>query len=153
MEERQVTVDSTTYETPRPFLVIATQNPVEYDGTYRLPEAQLDRFLMRISLGYPDLEHELEVLTSGGASGTLPQIEPVMSAGEVRTMIQMTAEVHLNDAVGTYILRLARATRDHPELRLGVSTRGALALCRAACPRVQPVASVCRAGGRAGPDS
>ncbi len=132
MEERQVTVDSTTYETPRPFLVIATQNPVEYDGTYRLPEAQLDRFLMRISLGYPAMADELEVLTSRGAAATLPDIEPVMSAGDVRTMIQMTDEVHLNDSIGEYVLRLARATRDHPELRLGVSTRGALALCRAA---------------------
>ncbi len=131
MEEQQVSIGGDTSLVPRPFAVIATQNPVEQAGTHRLPEAQLDRFLMRISLGYPDEEAEMAVLDS---RRTLPRdIDPVLTTREVADMIQVARRVHVDPALRRYIVRLAAATRQREELRLGMSTRGALALQRASC--------------------
>lgn len=130
MEERHVTIDGTGYDVPRPFVVIATQNPVEQEGTYRLPEAQLDRFLMRTKIGYPDHDFEVEVLRTQ-AEGRRPEaLEPIMSTADVRKMIDVAQRVHVEDSLHSYIVRLCAATRALPELRLGVSTRGALALVR-----------------------
>jgi MoxR-like ATPase len=133
MEEHQVTVDSRTYALPRPFLVIATQNPVELEGTYPLPEAQLDRFLMRVPMGYPSREAEVAILESQGAARTrVDQLEPVASAADVAAAADAIAAVHVAVALQAYIVDLAEATRRHPDLVLGVSPRGALALQRAA---------------------
>ena len=111
MEERHVTVDGTGYDVPRPFVVIATQNPVEQEGTYRLPEAQLDRFLMRTSLGYPDHDHEVDVLRML-ADGLRPEgLPPVMSTTDVRTMVQVAESVHVEDSIRSYVVRLCAATR------------------------------------------
>ncbi len=128
MEERQHTVDAQTYPMPRPFVVIATQNPVEQDGTYRLPEAQLDRFLLKTSLGYMAIEDEVAVMT--GSSSARANIAPCMSASSIRDLISIADRVHAEDSLTTYIAQLASATREHPQLRLGVSTRGAIALLR-----------------------
>jgi len=130
MEERQHTVDAQTYAMPRPFVVIATQNPVEQDGTYRLPEAQLDRFLLKTSLGYMSIENEVEVMT--GSSSNRVKLAPCMSASSIRDLISIADRVHAEVSLTTYIAQLAAATRDHPQLRLGVSTRGAVALLRSA---------------------
>jgi MoxR-like ATPase len=132
MEERQVTVDGTAHPVPRPFVVIATQNPIEQEGTYRLPEAQLDRFLLRTSLGYPDRAHEIEAVRNV-TSGMLPERLPaVLSAQDVARMIQVAAAAYVDGAIIAYCIDLAAATRNLPELRLGASTRGALALVRSA---------------------
>lgn len=130
MEERHITVGSDTHPVPRPFTVIATQNPVEQEGTYQLPEAQLDRFLMRMSLGYPDHDHEVDVLRSVAAGGIAERLEPVISTDDAKRMIHVANAVHLDDAMRSYIVRLCSASRSLPELRLGVSTRGAIALMR-----------------------
>ncbi len=132
MEERQVTVDAVTYPVPRPFLVIATQNPIDLGGTYRLPEAQLDRFLMRISVGYPDGAAEADILDGRARGGQVPEIGPVIRADQAAEMIRLAANVHIDATITRYVVRLAAATRDLPEVRLGLSTRGALALVRAA---------------------
>ena len=114
MEERHVTVDGTGYDVPRPFVVIATQNPVEQEGTYRLPEAQLDRFLMRTTLGYPDHDHEVDVLRML-ADGLRPEgLTPIMSTTDVRTMIQVAEAVHVEDSIRSYVVRLCAATRAMP---------------------------------------
>jgi MoxR-like ATPase len=133
MEEHQVTVDSRTYALPRPFLVIATQNPVELEGTYPLPEAQLDRFLMRVPMGYPSRESEVAILESQGAARTrVDQLDPVASAADVAAAADAIVAVHVAAPLQAYIVDLAEATRRHPDLVLGVSPRGALALQRAA---------------------
>jgi len=130
MEERTVTVDGVRHPVPRPFLVVATQNPVEMDGTYRLPEAQLDRFLVKLSVGYPDEQVEIEVLR--GAPVRSPEsLEPVTDT--VAEMIRMAQRVHIADPLYAYAVRLAAATRNHPHVRVGVSPRGVIALTRAAC--------------------
>ncbi|HEX4979987.1 MAG TPA: MoxR family ATPase [Acidimicrobiales bacterium] len=130
MEERQVTVDTTTYHLEPPFMVIATQNPIEHEGTYPLPESQLDRFLMRITMGYPDKRAELEILdTHGDAQGD--EIAPVAKASDIRTMVRIAQAVHVAPALKGYLVDLADATRRHPRLTLGVSPRGTLALMRA----------------------
>jgi len=131
MEEGQVSIDVTTYDVPQPFMVIATQNPVEQEGTYRLPEAQLDRFLMRLSLGYPDHDAEVEVLRNVGTGVNAATIEPVLDTKLLAKMIQYVQTVHLEDTVRSYIVRLCAATREMPELSLGVSTRGAIGLMQA----------------------
>jgi MoxR-like ATPase len=132
MEERHVTVDGTGYDVPRPFVVLATQNPVEQEGTYRLPEAQLDRFLMRTTLGYPDHDREVDVLRML-ADGYRPEaLSPVMTTTDVRRMVAVAEAVHVEDSIRSYVVRLCAATRHLPELRLGVSTRGAIALVRCA---------------------
>ena len=133
MEERQVTVDSHTYVLPRPFLVIATQNPIELEGTYPLPEAQLDRFLMRLPMGYPSRDAEVAILGAQGAShARVDALEAVATAADVAAAADAVATVHVAPALQAYIVDLADATRRHPELALGVSPRGALALQRAA---------------------
>ncbi|MFI1995277.1 AAA family ATPase [Actinoplanes sp. NPDC020271] len=132
MEERRVTVDGVPHPVPQPFLVVATQNPVEMDGTYRLPEAQLDRFLVKLSVGYPDEEVEIEVLR--GAAGRSPDsLEPVTDTATVGEMVKMALQVHVADPLYAYAVRLAAATRNHPQVRVGVSPRGVIALTRAAC--------------------
>ena len=131
MDERRVTVDGVPHPVPQPFLVVATQNPVEMDGTYRLPEAQLDRFLVKLSVGYPDEDVEVEVLR--GAAGRSPDtLDPVTDTVTVGEMIRMAQHVHVADALYTYAVRLAAATRNHPQVRVGVSPRGVIALTRAA---------------------
>ncbi|HEY8523349.1 MAG TPA: MoxR family ATPase [Acidimicrobiales bacterium] len=131
MEEHHVTVDGVAHPVPRPFMVVATQNPVDMDGTYQLPEAQLDRFLIRISVGYPDQAAEVDILRSHHAGAAVDQISHVVGNDHVRTMIAITNEVHVADAVHDYIVRLVAATRHRPEVRLGASPRGSLALLRA----------------------
>jgi MoxR-like ATPase len=131
MEERYVTVDGVRHAVPRPFLVVATQNPVEMDGTYRLPEAQLDRFLMKLSVGYPDEAAEIEVLR--GAAGRSPDaLRPITDTATVGEMIRFARGVRVAEALYAYAVRLAAATRNHPQVRLGVSPRGVIALTRAA---------------------
>jgi MoxR-like ATPase len=132
MEERRVTVDGVPHPVPQPFLVVATQNPVEMDGTYRLPEAQLDRFLVKLSVGYPTEEVEVEVLR-GAAMRSPDAIEPVTDTATVGEMVRMALHVHIADALYAYAVRLAAATRNHPQVRVGVSPRGVIALTRAAC--------------------
>ena len=135
MEERQVTVDAVSYPVPRPFLVIATQNPIDLDGTYRLPEAQLDRFLMRIRVGYPDAGAEAAILDQRALGGSPPSIGPVLEAARAAEMVKVVANVHVDPAVSRYVVALATATRAVPEVRLGLSPRGSLALLRAAQAR------------------
>jgi MoxR-like ATPase len=132
MEERQVTVDSTTYRLPSPFMVIATQNPVEHEGTYPLPESQLDRFLLRIRMGYPDRAAEIEMLDTHGAGSAVDDLEPLISPLDVEKMVLATKAVHVAPALKGYIVDLATATRRHPALALGMSPRAALSLQRAA---------------------
>jgi MoxR-like ATPase len=135
MEERRVTVDGVTYPVPRPFIVLATQNPVEMDGTYRLPEAQVDRFLMRISVGYPELEAEAAILAEDGAAPGIDRLRPVASAADIEYLIRLVAEVQVGPAVRNYIVRLTAATRQSNDVRLGASPRASLALMRAARAR------------------
>ncbi|MFB9238723.1 AAA family ATPase [Plantactinospora siamensis] len=132
MEERTVTVDGVRHPVPQPFLVVATQNPVEMDGTYRLPEAQLDRFLMKLSVGYPDEAVEVEVLR-GAAVRSPDALEPVTDTALVGQMVQLARRVHIAEPLYTYAVRLAAATRGHSQVRVGVSPRGVIALTRAAC--------------------
>lgn len=132
MSEAQVSLDGVTRPLPQPFLVIATQNPREHAGTYPLPESQLDRFLMRLSVGYPDGEVERRLLLSGGGEGPLSQLEPVTDAKELLSLQQATAAVHVEPAIVDYAMRLVEATRSSPLVGLGVSTRGALAFLSAA---------------------
>ncbi|GAA0512783.1 MoxR-like ATPase [Paractinoplanes deccanensis] len=132
MEERRVTVDGVPHPVPQPFLVVATQNPVEMDGTYRLPEAQLDRFLVKLSVGYPSEEVEVEVLR-GAALRSPDTLEPITDTATIGEMVRMATHVHIADPLYTYAVRLAAATRNHPQVRVGVSPRGVIALTRAAC--------------------
>src|SRR5215469_4274070 len=131
MEERQVTVDGSTYMLERPFMVIATQNPVEMEGTYPLPEAQRDRFMARISIGYPDRNSELSMLDSHGSRSPLDDLKPVAHAADIRALVAAVRDVHVSTAIRQYIIDLANATRTSPELRLGASPRAALHLLRA----------------------
>lgn len=132
MEERYVTVDGVRHAVPRPFIVVATQNPVEMDGTYRLPEAQLDRFLMRLSVGYPDENVEIEVLRGGAARRSPEELAAVTDTDTVSQLAGIAQRVFLHDALYEYAVRLATATRNHADVRLGLSPRGAIALTRAA---------------------
>jgi MoxR-like ATPase len=131
MEERQVTVDGSTYQLDRPFMVIATQNPIEMEGTYPLPEAQRDRFMARIAIGYPDKAAELSMLDTHGSSSPLDQLKPVTHAGDVRALVAAVREIHVSAALRQYIIDIVNATRNAPELRLGASPRAALHLLRA----------------------
>lgn len=128
MEERQVTVDGTSHRLPRPFLVIATQNPIEHEGTYRLPEAQLDRFLMKITMGYPAREAELAMLDHNDIE---IEVDPVASIDDIGAMIEVARLVHVAPSLKAYIVDLATASRRHKALRLGASPRSCLALQRA----------------------
>ncbi len=130
MEERQVTVDGITRLVPRPFLVIATQNPIELEGTFPLPEAQLDRFLLRVAVGYPEAEEEREVLRRFREADPLETLQPVIAGDEVLALSRACRQVYISPAIETYILSLVRATRSNPALSLGASPRGSLALAR-----------------------
>jgi MoxR-like ATPase len=131
MEERQVTVDGTTHLLEAPFIVIATQNPIEMEGTFPLPEAQRDRFMARVSMGYPAAESEIEMLERHADSDPLSTLQPVSDAATVRRLISITHSVYAADAVKEYVVNLVRATRQSPDLRLGASPRAALHLLRA----------------------
>jgi MoxR-like ATPase len=132
MNEGQVTVDSRSYPLPQPFIVIATQNPVEHHGTYPLPESQMDRFLMRVRMGYPDAESERGILRSEAGAARLESLEAVMTAADVLAMQQEATRVRVDDALVTYTLAIVQKTRESEYLSLGVSPRGALMLYRAA---------------------
>jgi MoxR-like ATPase len=132
MSEHAVTVEKTRHLLPDPFLVVATQNPIESTGTYPLPESQLDRFLMRLSMGYPGRSEELELLRSGGTEPELEQLTPVLTAEEVRELQREVVAVHVSDALRLYLLEVVERTRNHEALSLGVSTRGSLAWQRCA---------------------
>jgi MoxR-like ATPase len=131
MEEGQVTVDGMTYRLQTPFIVVATQNPIEMEGTYPLPEAQRDRFMARLSMGYPSAEAEQAMLGSHGSASPLDQVKPVATAAEVRELVAATREVWVSEAVRRYVVSLAEATRSTPDLRLGASPRASLHLLRA----------------------
>jgi MoxR-like ATPase len=130
MEECQVTVDSLTHSLPRPFLVLATQNPVELEGTFPLPEAQLDRFLMCVALGYPKREEERQMLHRFGADNPLAALKPVVTVEEIRQASRACRQVHLHRVVEDYLLDLVSASRSDPAIALGISPRGSLALYR-----------------------
>ncbi len=132
MEELQVTVDGMTRTLGPPFIVIATQNPIEHEGTYPLPEAQLDRFMMRLTMGYPTRSKELEMLDTHGERSTFEDLRPVVHADDVVTMSNIAQRIHVADVVKGYIIDIAEATRDEPDLLLGASPRASLFLQRAA---------------------
>jgi MoxR-like ATPase len=124
MNEGQVTMDAHSYPLPQPFLVIATQNPIEHHGTYPLPESQLDRFLMRVRMGYPDGDAEREILRSEAGTAQLEQLRPVLNAADVLDIQQAVTQVHVDEALITYALSIVRKTRESDHLSLGVSPRG-----------------------------
>jgi MoxR-like ATPase len=131
MEERQATIDGTTYKMPEPFLVIATQNPIEYEGTFALPEAQLDRFMLRLRLGYPQPLEEIVILDEQKRTHPLEELEVVCSVEELREMQLAVREIYVDSTVSDYIVRLVNGSRNHPDVYLGASPRGSLALYRA----------------------
>ena len=131
MEERQVSNDGVTRPLPPPFMVIATQNPVDQEGTYRLPESQLDRFLLRISIGYPGRDAELQMLDDGGSSEAIANLRPVVSASEVLTMVEAVHSVYMASALKSYLVDIAEASRRHPAIELGLSPRATLQLAAA----------------------
>jgi MoxR-like ATPase len=131
MEERQVTVDGVTHRLDEPFMVIATQNPVEHEGTYPLPESQLDRFMMRLSMGYPSRTAELEILDTHGERFPLEELQAVAEAESVISLIKMAREVHVAQSLKRYIVDLTEATREHPSVHLGASPRASLYLLKA----------------------
>jgi MoxR-like ATPase len=135
MEERQVTVDGRAHPVARPFLVIATQNPIDLTGTYPLPEAQLDRFLMRLSVGYPDHQAEISILAGGHGAPTVHALRPVLAADDVAAMITLAETVSLAPALYDYVVRLVSVTREAPGVRLGASPRASVALVGAARAR------------------
>jgi MoxR-like ATPase len=132
MEERQVTVDGVSYELARPFMVMATQNPLEMEGTYPLPEAQRDRFTARVSMGYPGREAELAMLDERSTSDPLTAVTPVADAAAVRELVRAVGELYVSDAVRRYVVALVEATRRSPHLRLGASPRAGLQLLKSA---------------------
>ncbi|HEX6512279.1 MAG TPA: MoxR family ATPase [Chloroflexota bacterium] len=131
MEERQVSVEGLSLPLPRPFLVAATQNPIELEGTFPLPEAQLDRFLIKVRVGYPEEDEEARILTRFAADDPLPGIQPVVDAEQLREWQKRRGTIHVADDVRDYLIRLVRSTRDQPDLELGASPRAGLALYRA----------------------
>ncbi len=132
MNERQVSIDSQTHPLPEPFFVIATQNPYEHYGTYPLPESQRDRFLMRLSIGYPDAEHEKEVLRERIGVKSIEQLKPIMSKEEVMNLFERVGKIKVDNSLDDYILKVVQETRESPFLDLGVSPRGSIALRRVA---------------------
>ena len=133
MQEGRVSIDERSYDLPRPFLVMATQNPLEQHGTYPLPESQLDRFLMRLSIGYPDADDERSVLLqSVGVEDPLDRLRPVLNAGQVLALQEQVERVHADPAIVDYLMAIIQATRSEPRLRAGASTRAAIGLFRAA---------------------
>jgi len=147
MEERQVTVDGITHELPRPFLVIATENPIEYEGVYPLPESQLDRFLLRFSIGYPEREEEKDIVREQLLEHPVQSLSPVASAEEVAAVQQTAGACHVDEGIYDYVVDLVRATRESSDLHLGAGPRGTLALVKCA----QALATI-RSGDFVGPD-
>ena len=135
MEERQVTVDGVTYPMPQPFLVLATQNPIEYEGTFPLPEAQLDRFMLRVHLGYPAAADEIRMLDSQQREHPIQSIDQVVSQEELVTAQQAVCDVYIDELIKKYIVALVEETRRHPDVYLGASPRGSLALSKTAQAR------------------
>jgi MoxR-like ATPase len=131
MDERQATIDGVTHQMPDPFLVIATQNPIEYEGTFALPEAQLDRFMLRIRMGYPQPIDEIVILDEQKRTHPLDDLEEVVGLEELREMQSAIREVHVESSISDYIVRLVNGTRNHPDVYLGASPRGSIALYRA----------------------
>jgi len=132
MNDFQISVDGFTHPLPDPFMVLATQNPIEYSGTYTLPEAQLDRFLLRVSLGYPDRDSERQMIKSQRLAHPIDALSPVVTAHEIAQIQDLVKHVMIDDALVDYVLEIAARTRSHKNLTLGVSPRGCLMLCRAA---------------------
>lgn len=132
MQERQVTVEGETRLLPRPFLVLATQNPVELEGTFPLPEAQIDRFILRVKIGYPSHEEENDILERFRQADPLPELQPVIQPDEILDLIRARSQIRVEASVRDYIVRVARATRSHPEIDLGASPRATLSLYQAA---------------------
>jgi len=132
MEERQVTVDGQSYTLPRPFFVVATQNPIEHQGTYDLPEAQLDRFMLRVAIGYPNVEREQEILEAQREVNPIQSLEAVASTDDVVEMQSLARKVFVKPSLRRYIAELSLATREHPDVQVGVSVRGSQLLMRAA---------------------
>jgi MoxR-like ATPase len=132
MEEQQVTVEGVTYPTPRPFMVLATQNPVELEGTFPLPEAQLDRFMLRLNVGYPSREQEEQIILSHGHGHPLGELQPVVSPEAVLALGATVGDVRVSPDIRRYVTDLVRSTREHDQIELGVSPRGSLALYRGA---------------------
>ncbi len=130
MEEFQVTADGVTYELPKPFFVLATENPIEYEGTYSLPEAQLDRFIMRVTLGYPDAADEVEILTRQIKRHPIEAVTPVFDEAEAAALQMAVRDVFLEESLKEYIVAIVGRTREHPDLDLGASPRGSIALMR-----------------------
>jgi MoxR-like ATPase len=135
MDERRVTVDGRPHEVPRPFLVLATQNPIEMDGTYRLPEAQLDRFLLRLAMGYPDSRTEADILAVDGSEPALATLRQVVSAADVKRMISVVSRARVAPVLRDYVVELTGSTRRLADVRLGASPRASLSLMRAARAR------------------
>ena len=131
MSEGMITIEKNRLPLPDPFLVIATQNPVEHVGTYPLPESQLDRFLMKLTIGYPNTTDEKKLLRAGGAQDALEHLEPVLDAVEVRELQEQVGSIHMNEALIDYLMAIVHTTRTHDEVALGVSTRGALTYFKA----------------------
>jgi MoxR-like ATPase len=132
MEERQITVDGVTHKMPSPFHVLATQNPIEYEGTFPLPEGQLDRFLLRINIGYPDAKEEIAIIERQQIIHPIEQIGPVLDSSDVQMLQETVKEIFVDDLIKQYIVALVAATRKHPSIYLGASPRGSLALFRTA---------------------
>ena len=131
MEERQVSIDGVTRRLPHPFLVIATQNPVEHDGTYKLPESQLDRFLIRMEIGYPNRQAELDILEPKTDAELTDQLAPVVTAQDIQEMITAASQVSMVDPLKNYLVDIAHASRKHPQVALGLSPRAIIQLARA----------------------
>lgn len=132
MEEASVTVDGVTRQLEKPFFVMATQNPIEYEGTYPLPEAQLDRFLLKMKIGYPTMQEEMEVLNLARKSQPIEKLEAVISMEDIRLLQEEVLEIHVEDTIKRYLVDLSARTRVHPNVNLGVSPRGTISLMKAA---------------------
>ena len=132
MEEHHVTVDGNSHELPVPFTLIATQNPIEFEGTYTLPEAQLDRFMMKISLGYPDAATEKQMILSPHSTSPTDRLDSVANIEQIRSMMDAVREVHIDETVADYLIRIVRRTREHSGVQLGASPRAAISLTAAA---------------------
>jgi len=135
MEEEHVTVDGVTYDLPKPFILMATQNPIEHEGTFMLPEAQLDRFMLRLSLGYPDADAEMDMLELTARRHPIETLRPIISKEELIELQKRVREIHIDRSLREYIIRLAQLSREHPAVWLGASPRAAAALMRAAQAR------------------
>ncbi|WP_075980519.1 AAA family ATPase [Bacillus massilinigeriensis] len=132
MEEGSVTIDGVTYRLEKPFFVMATQNPIEYEGTYPLPEAQLDRFMLKLKMGYPEIDEEMEVLHRAQGIAPIEELQPVIHLDELIALQHLIKEVHVDDTIKRYIVDIANQTRGHGNIYLGASPRGSIALMKAA---------------------